>query len=223
MAKCKNCNIEILDETEWCPLCHSILEQNDALENMYPDVRMSQRKLTFFSRIYLFCALLLQAALFWINWLQFEHFEIWWSVITGLVLLYIYVVLHYAILGKTGYKSKIILLSAIAVLSAVAIDLATGYRGWSVDVVLPAGILFMDTVILGLMIYNKRNWQSYIMWQLLMILCSLIPIGLYIAGLERNEYFAFLPMAVSLSIFLGTMIIGDRRARTELKRRFHIN
>lgn len=223
MAKCKNCNIEILDETDCCPLCHSILEHNDELENMYPDVRFSQRKLTFFSRVYLFCAILLQAALFGINWIQFDHFEIWWSVITGLGLLYIYVVLHYAILGKTGYKSKVILLSAIAVLSAVAIDLATGYRGWSVDYVLPTGIIIMDAIILGCMIYNRRNWQSYIMWQILMILCSLIPIGLYIAGLERNEYFAFLPMAVTLAMFLGTMIIGDRRARVELKRRFHIN
>ena len=221
MAKCKNCNIEILDETECCPLCQSILEQNDALENMYPDVLLGQRKLTFFSRIYLFCAILLQSALFTINW--FDDSDIWWSVITGLALLYFYVVLHYAILGKSGYKSKVILLSLIAVLSAVAIDLATGYRGWSVDYVLPGGILIMDATILGLMIYNRRNWQSYIMWQICMVLTSLLPIGLYITGIERNEYLAFLPMAVSLSIFIGTMIIGDRRARTELKRRFHIN
>lgn len=223
MAKCKNCNVEILDETECCPLCHSILEQNDALENMYPDVGFTQRKLTFFSRVYLFCAILLQAALFWVNWLQFDRFEIWWSAITGLGLLYIYVVLHYAILGKSGYKSKVILLSAIAILSAVAIDLVTGYHGWSVDYVLPAGIIFIDVIILGCMTYNRRNWQSYIMWQILMLLCSLIPIGLYIAGLERNESIAFLPMVLTMAMFLGTMIIGDRRARTELKRRFHIH
>ena len=223
MAKCKNCNIEVLDETECCPLCHSILEQTDALENMYPDVRVTQRKLTFVSRVYLFCAILLEAALFCINWKQFDRFEIWWSAITGLGLLYIYVVLHYAILGKSGYKSKAILLSAIAILSAVAIDLVTGYRGWSVDYVLPAGILLMDAMILFCMAYNHRNWQSYLMWQILMLLCSLIPIGLYLAGLERNDYFAFLPMTVTMTIFLGTMIIGDRRARVELKRRFHIN
>jgi len=221
MAKCKNCNIEILDETESCPLCQSILEQNDALENMYPDVLLSQKKLAFFSRIYLFCAILLQAVLFGINW--FDDSEIWWSVITGLALLYFYVVLHYAILGKSGYKSKVVILSLIAVLSAVAIDLATGYRGWSVDYVLPAGIIIMDATILGLMIYNRRNWQSYIMWQIWMILSSFIPIALFLAGIERNEYLAFLPMAVSLALFLGTMIIGDRRARMELKRRFHIN
>ena len=126
MAKCRNCNIEILDETECCPLCQSILEQTDALENMYPDVRFMMKKLTFFSRIYLFCAILLQTVLFFINWLYFDEVEIWWSAISGLVLLYIYVLLRYAILGKSGYKSKVIILSLIAVLSAIAMDLANG-------------------------------------------------------------------------------------------------
>ena len=126
-------------------------------------------------------------------------------------------------IGKSGYKNKVIVLSLIAVLTAVAIDMVTGYRGWSIDYVLPAGILFMDVVIIGCMIYNKRNWQSYMMWQILTMLFSLIPISLYILGLERNEYLAFLPMGASASLFLGTLIIGDRRARTELKRRFHLN
>ena len=221
MAKCKTCNIEILDETECCPLCQSILEQTEDLENMYPDVLFTQRKLALFSRIYLFCALLMQTGLFVVNW--FDETEIWWCAIFGLGLLYVYVVIHYAILGTRGYKSKVVILSLIAVLSAIGIDFATGYRGWSVDYVFPAGILLMDATIIGLMIYNRRNWQSYIMWQISMVLTSLIPIILYLIGLERNELLAFLPMAASLSLFLGTMIIGDRRARMELKRRFHIN
>ena len=223
MAKCKNCNIEILDETVSCPLCRSILQPTVDVENMYPDVRLMMRKFTLTARIYLFVALMLEALLFAVNWITFDETQIWWSAITGLIFLYGFVVLRYAIIGKSGYKGKVILLSLIAVLSAVAIDLVTGYRGWSVDYVLPAGILFMDVVIIGLMIYNKRNWQSYMMWQILTILFSLIPIGLYIKGLERNEYLAFLPMAASAALFLGTLIIGDRRARTELKRRFHLN
>ena len=223
MAKCKNCNIEILDETVSCPLCQSILEPTEELENMYPDVRLLLRKYSLFSRIYLFVSLIAVAALLTVNILTFETYPIWWSAISALVLLYGYVVIRYAVIGKSGYKNKVILLSAIAVLSAIAIDLMTGYRGWSVDYVLPTGILFMDVVIIGCMIYNRRNWQSYMMWQILTVLCSLIPISLYILGLERNEYLAFTPMAASASLFLGTLIIGDRRARTELKRRFHIN
>lgn len=223
MAKCKTCNIEVLDETLVCPLCQSILEQNESLENMYPNVRNMMRGLNLFTRIYLFCALLLQAFLFYLNVAHFEELPIWWSAITGLTLLYIYVVLYYAVLGKTGYKSKVIILSAIAVLSAVAIDLVTGYRGWSIDYVFPSGIILMDAIILFCMIYNRRNWQSYIMWQIFMVLVSLIPIIVHFIGLDRTEYFAFLPMAISLSLFLGTMIIGDRRARMELKRRFHLS
>ena len=223
MAKCKNCNIEVLDETVSCPLCRSILQQTEDVENMYPDVRLMMRKFTLTARIYLFVALVLEALLFTWNLVTFDESQIWWSAITGLILLYGFVVLRYAIIGKTGYKSKVILLSLIAVLSAIGIDLATGYRGWSVDYVLPGGILFMDVVIIGCMIYNKRNWQCYMMWQILTILFSLIPIVLYIKGWERNEYLAFLPMAASAALFLGTLIIGDRRARTELKRRFHLS
>lgn len=223
MAKCKNCNIEVLDETISCPLCQSILEQTDDLENMYPDVRLMMRKFTFTSRVFLFVALVLEVILFIFNLTTFDTYPIWWSAISGLILLYIYLVLRYAVIGKRGYKDKVIVLSMIAVLSAVAIDLVTGYRGWSIDYVMPSGIIFMDIVIIGCMIYNHRNWQSYMMWQIFTMLCSMIPIILYILGLERNEYLAFLPMGCSAALFFGTLIIGDRRARTELKRRFHIN
>ena len=53
MSRCKNCNIEVLDETERCPLCGSVLEQTVEVENMYPDVRIRSRKLVFISKIYL--------------------------------------------------------------------------------------------------------------------------------------------------------------------------
>ena len=41
-------------------------------------------------------------------------------------------------------------------------------------------------------------------------------------GLEKNIQMAFLPLVVSSFLFLGTMMIGGRRALLELKRRFHI-
>ena len=220
MAKCRKCNIEVLDEAVACPLCMSILEPTDEVENMYPDVRIRMRRLTLACNIYLFLAICLEGALIYINWIA--DTKIWWSVISGVALLYAYLVLRYAVLGKSGYKSKIITLTILAVLSAVAVDMVSGFHGWSVDYVLPAGIVMVDIVILFLMYFNRRNWQSYMMWQIFMVLCSLIPAGLFIAGLERNHYLAFTPLVLSGAIFLGTLIIGDRRARTELYRRFHI-
>ena len=221
MSKCLNCKIDILDETERCPLCHSILKQTEELENMYPEVRYRFRRMDFISRLYLFIAILVEAALIGINIMNFDG--IWWFIITGLVLLYGYIVLRYAVIGKSGYRSKTLILIILFIFSAIIIDYVSGYKGWALDYLMPLAIISTDIALIILMIYNRQNWQSYICLQLLMVLCSLIPIGLYILGLEKQLNFAILPMAVSASLFLGTIILGDRRARTELKRRFHVN
>lgn len=220
MSKCRNCNVEILDETEFCPLCHSVLERTEELENMYPDARLKTQKLNFVTRLYLFCALVVEFILIVIDF-NGEN-QVHWSILVGLGLLYVYTVLRYALLGKSGYRAKTIVLVLLAVLLTVAVDFVTGYRGWSVDYVASGGILGMDLIIIVLMICNRRNWQSYLMWQIAMILFSLIPAALYLLGLEHNFVMAFLPVIVSVFLLIGTLMIGGRRASQELYRRFHI-
>ena len=220
MSRCKQCNVEILDETERCPLCHSVLEKTVEVENMYPNVRTMTRRLALLSRIYLFVAILVEALLIYLN--VISDSEMFWSAIPGLAMLYGYLVLRYAILGKSGYKGKIIVLTLIAILMVVAIDFVVGYRGWSVNYALPSAILLVDAGILILMCINRRNWQSYMMWQIFMILCSVVPLVLYAVGIVTAPLLALLAFAFSTALFLGTLIIGDRRARTELRRRFHV-
>ena len=220
MSRFKQCNVEILDETERCPLCHSVLEKTVEVENMYPNVRTMTRRLALLSRIYLFVAILVEALLIYLNVLSDS--EMFWSAIPGLAMLYGYLVLRYAILGKSGYKGKTIVLTLIAILMVVAIDFVVGYRGWSVNYALPSAILLVDVGILILMCINRRNWQSYMMWQIFMILCSVVPLVLYAVGIVTAPLLALLAFAFSTALFLGTLIIGDRRARTELRRRFHV-
>ena len=221
MSKCRNCRIEILDNTDRCPLCHSALEKSPVPESMYPDVISPARKLALASRIYL-CAIVLESLLVGLNVIILKH-EFLWSVFPGIALLYVYLLLRYALLGKNGYRGKAFMLTLTAVLMAVAADFATGYRGWSVDYVLSSSIIGIDVAIIILMIYNRRNWQSYVMWQILMILLSMIPAVLYVIGIENNANMAFLPAVISVFLFLGTLMIGGRRAWQEVYRRFHIN
>lgn len=220
MSICKKCNLEILDETERCPLCNSVLEQTVEVEDMYPNVRVMARKLMLISRIYLFCAIITEVLLVYIN--VVTDSEIWWSAISGLSFLYVYMLIRFAILGKSGYQSKVTLLSLIAVLMLVAIDFLYGYRGWSINYALPVIILLVDMSILILMILNRRNWQSYMMWQLFMILCSVVSLVFSVIGIATRPFMGELAFAASVLLFVGTVIIGDRRAHTELKRRFHV-
>lgn len=220
MSRCRNCNIEVLDETVRCPLCGSVLEYTEEMENMYPNVKIKARKMVLISRIYLFCAILSEAVLWYVN--ATVNPEIWWSVIAGLGMLYLYLLLRFAILGQSGYREKTVVLTAIAVLVMVAVDMVTGYRGWFVNYVLPAGIMLMDAGIIVCMVINRRNWQSYLMWQMVMILCSIVPLILAAAGIVTAPFLSNLAFACSLFLFLGSVIIGERRARVELRRRFHV-
>lgn len=220
MSKCIRCQVEILDETERCPLCDSVLEKTVEVENMYPDVRIKSRKMSLISRIYLFCAILAEAVLIYLN-VVLES-QIWWCVITGLSLLYVYLVMRFAIIGKSGYKAKVTVLMMIGLSMVIIIDFVAGYNGWSVNYVLPAGILLVDAGIVVLMIVNIKSWQSYLVWQIFMILCSLVPFILYLLKIVTKPGLTVIAMGCSFFLFLGTVIIGDRRARVELKRRFHI-
>ncbi|MCI8313671.1 MAG: zinc ribbon domain-containing protein [Lachnospiraceae bacterium] len=220
MSKCRQCNIEVLDETQRCPLCGSVLEPTVEVENMYPNIRLKSRKLVFISRLYLFCAIAVE--IFLINLCMLSEVQSLVYIISGLVLFFGYIVIRYAILGTSGYIAKTVVLTIIAVIMLVAIDFSVGYNGWSVNYAFPAGILLIDVGTLVLMAVNNKNWQSYLMLQIFMVLCSIVAIILNLVHIVTNPIVSIVALNVSVILLLGTIIIGGRRARVELKRRFHI-
>lgn len=221
MSKCRNCKIEILDNTSVCPLCHCVLEQ-DGTEPMerYPNVGMREKKFALIVRIYTFLAVAVEALLIFINYNNRE--SVWWSAITAGVFLYIYLVMKIGIQNDSGYRSKMILLTVITVGLVYLIDRVVGYQGWSLNYVLPAGVIMLNVAILLLMIMNWRNWPSYLLFQLFCIICSLLPIFLWKKGYITKPFLSEIALVISIFLFLGTFIIGGGKARAELKRRFHV-
>ena len=159
MRKCRNCKVEILDATAVCPLCNSVLEVSGEGEGGtgYPDVKAAVRKLSFIVRLYSFLAIVSEAALVTINYLYFHG--IWWSAITGICILYFYVTLKYSLQKNKGYQAVLLVQVIGAVLLVIAADNIAGYRGWSVNYVLPGAILLLNGTIATLMVINASNWQ----------------------------------------------------------------
>lgn len=220
MSRCIQCNIEVLDEAQHCPLCQSALEHTIEVENMYPDIRMRTRKLVMISRIYLFLTIVAEIVLvnvsFFFDWSSIVY------LINGMVFFYGYMVIRYAILGKSGYIAKTVVLTALALAMLVAADFVVGYNGWSVNYVLPSGILLIDAGVILMMVINRKNWQSYMMLEIFMVLCGGVMLLLYLFDIVTSPIMSAVAFNVSVILFLGTVIIGGRRARVELKRRFHI-
>ena len=203
MNKCKKCNVVILDDTDRCPLCKHVLESDGIPgESRYPDAIATARKFRFVENLVLFISIVAECLLIAINF-QVDR-EVAWSLVIGIILLYGNVVLRMAILGKSGYLAKTVCLVLLAI------------------VMLPGGIIAIDLALFILILINRRNWQSYMMSELLTILLSIVPVVLLQMRIIHFPYLAWGSLGVSVFLFLGTLILGDQRARTELKRRFHI-
>ncbi len=227
MRICRTCHVTIKDQTLVCPLCHSVLEtdretpeEKEYVPGMYPDVKDVSRMLNFVVKLYLFLSIVVEAGLIAINAVFYSG--MWWSLICGVGILYFYITLRYSIQKRTGYK-RIILRQIIGgVLLTVAIDVIVGYRGWSVNYVVPSAILLIDLAIIILMLVNIQYWQSYILLQILTMLLSLVALIFWWTGIINHPAVTIVAAAVSAVLFVGTLIFGDRRAKNELKRRFHV-
>ena len=221
MNRCQKCHVVILDDTDRCPLCQHVL-QNDGnrQENSYPNAIAVTKRFRFLENLFLFLSIMAETLLLVINYNTNPLLP--WSLVVGIILLYLNTVLRMTLVGKSSLVFKILSLILLAVIMLPVIDYLTGYRGWSLDYVLPSGILVLDLVLFILILINRRGWQSYMMAELVTVLLSVVPIILRVTGIIQFPYLVWIAFAASVFLFLGTLILGDRRARTELKRRFHI-
>ena len=221
MSKCKQCGVFVRDDTGVCPLCKCVLDTDGEAENKYPDIWAKNHVMKLIIRIYLFVAIVTESLLIALNYIYFNG--LYWSVIVGVVLAYIYLTLAYTVsYSRSGYRMKIIVGVAGGILLLYVIDHVLGNNGWSINYAFPAALLATDVAVLFLIIFNRRNWQSYLSFQIVMIIFSLIPVIFSLIGYMTVPSMAYLALAVAVFLFLGTVIIGGKRATTELKRRFHI-
>lgn len=214
------CKVEISDDSRVCPLCRSVLADGEPGEASYPDARIITRKLKLFTNILLFGVIVACAVTGYINYRTYDG--VWWSVIVGAGLCYLFLIIRMDILGSKGYIFKTVLTMLTGICYIILIDYVAGYRGWSVNFVVPGVIMLMDVGVIVLMIVNLRNWQSYLLFQIFLILCSLIPLILIAVHVVTAPGLSELAFGCTVLLFIGTLIIGDRRARIELKRRFHV-
>ena len=234
MAKCRQCNVTISDNTTVCPLCQCVLEvgNGDAGAgrkakvkvqpqlNEYPDVWLKQQKITHICNLILVGVILAGVALAVVNF-AFSR-ESWWSLIPITAMAYVYIVFRLMFISRKGYRWKTFVPLVLALILMLVIDIETGFYGWSLNYVFPSGILVTDLIVVILMLTNLKNWQSYIIMEIVTVAVSLIPMILWVAGVITSPLLSVIALAVSASLFVAALILGDRTARGELKRRFHI-
>lgn len=220
MTKCTQCNIYLRDNSQVCPLCRCVVTADTNAADSYPDIRLYDRRLKRIANICLFGLIMASVVLLILNYVFFHG--LFWSLIPVGAMCYGYLLIRYVLLSSHGYRPKALIWSLATILLVILIDMVTGLHRWSLNYVFPCVLIGVDGMIVALMVINRRNWQSYILLQLGMILIGLIPLLFWHWGWITKPLLSIIAMGISTFLFLGTLIIGDRPARVELRRRFHI-
>ena len=221
MSKCKICKVEILDKTDKCPLCNHVLEwDGNEKENLYPNARIARKKYQMLENVFLFTSIALWVVLLIIDYTTNPKYM--WSFTVALVIIYANVLLRLTILGKSSYMAKIIWTIIIGMGFLIEADILNGNRGWGVNFAIPTAVLLWDIALIILMLFiNRRSWHSYLIDQLTALVACGVMLILMLLDIITFQYYAFGVQVFTVLMFLGTVIIGDRKAREELKRRFH--
>jgi len=221
MKTCKRCKVYVQDDSNICPLCRTVLTNSDGevQDKEYPTIEVSVHKYNILKRIFLFVSILSTAASVITNYLTYRG--VIWSAITIAAIIYLWVIMTYSIKRNRNIASQILVQVLCVAILSVIMDNAIGYVGWSVNHVIPEIVILANVSVLILVFVNRMYWNTYVINQIVIAICGLIPGVLFLCGVIKVPLPTIIATATSIIVLIVMMIFGDKTIKSELKRRFH--
>lgn len=221
MQVCKKCNVSIRNKSNKCPLCQGTLSGNpDSEQKAFPDltytVSVPRRMLSWAA----FGSVVVFAICVTINLIL--PLGGWWSlfVLAGLASLW----LSFALMikeRKNLLKGMLWLVAAISLFSFIW-DYFTGFRGWSIDYVIP--ILCSCEMVAMVLVakIRKLQIQDNIMYLIIACIFGIFTFVLLMIGAVK----VIIPSAICFGasiIFLASLLFFEGKTFiAEIQRRLHL-
>lgn len=218
MLYCENCKVSITGNHKKCPLCQGDVIGEPSKSNTFPIIREEKQLINLILKITALVTIAIGVICVLIN----IGFGGKWSIyviagiVTGWIVIWITVKMH----GNIT-KNSIWLTIIISILSFVW-DISTGYRGWSIDYVLPLICCFAMIEMFIVANIKKLKIEDYIVYLIIDILFGIIPLILLLLDVVNVVYPSLICVAESI-ISLAILILFEGKAlKAEIVRRMHL-
>jgi len=221
MYYCEKCGVRVIGSPPCCPLCQGPLAgEAEPDGDAYPDIPFAPTPHQLLVRLLVLATVIAGVGCAAVLLCLPEYGVAALSGIAGLASGWLTVGIAVKKRGKPlkAVFWQVCLLSILA----LAWDHGTGFRGWSLDFVLP--ILYTCTMLAMALIARllRLRASDYLLYLIMNILLGLVPLVLLLCGALRVAYPAVICAAVSV-IFLTVLILFEGRAlKDELLRRLHL-
>lgn len=219
MKYCEKCRVDVRGQDELCPLCQCPLKGSGEAE-VFPVIAPEKKKFLLFFKILTLacvaCAILSIA----LNLMITDRYT--WSIKAVFGIFCFWLMLHLAINKRHKIIKNIGFEAVLAAVLSVVWDFVTGYRGWSVDFVIPlvciAAIIAFGVIGMTL----KLPYGDYIFYELAAGVLGLIPYILYLLNKVTVIYPSLICSALSLVLLAYLLLFCRKTIWVEVNKRFHV-
>ncbi len=186
---------------------------------IYPK-KLSSKKGDLIFKIFLISSFVLGILLFIINKLTTP--DIPWATLTNAGIIYIWITVFYSIKKNTNIAGHV-LIQAIAIsLLTIFIDYKLGFEKWSINIAIPIIIIIANITMLILTIVSYKKYIKYAIYQLIIVLFSMIPVILIGENILENKVLSIVASSISISNLILTLILSAKDVKEAVIRKFHI-
>ena len=188
----------------------------------YPEIKEQFRRKRRILAAVLFFVIMVESILVLINVFTYETVHYPWSVLIGGILLFSFLCLWNVFRTRVGHIAKIYTQMGLFLLLLLFLDKMLNKHGVFIGYGLPILIDCFLGVILFCMIVNRAHYENYVLLQFFMVVFSGITLLLMVTGVLKNQKLISTSLVAAALFFLGTVMLGHRKVRQELKRKFHV-
>ncbi len=220
MLYCRHCKVNIAGRRIHCPLCGGDLTGEADISDVYPDIpnklSYSKRAMQIISASALVASvicvavnLLIPTKIFWALFAVFGLFCGWlWAMI--------------GIAKKSVVINNIVWQLVLISLCALLWDCFTGWRGWSVDFVLPCVCFGAMLAIIVLSRVMHIPGKGYTFNLIVCAVIGLIPLILLLTGVLHIIIPSIICTASSLIVIILLFIFRWRTTCREIQKKLHL-
>ena len=229
MKNCEKCGVYVRGGFERCPLCKNTLTKTAAKEDgmdkteqyeTFPFIPLVRQQHNLLYRIF---ELLTAAAVIGSAAVNFMlPGSGFWSLFVAGGAACLWIGTAVAIRKRNNILKNVTYQATMASVFAVLWDVFTGWRGWSVDFVIPIAFVCAMSATAILARVLKLRTGTYIIYFFLLMIYGIIPAIFLASGLCRIVYPSLICVACSLFSFAALLIFEGGNMIEELKRRLHL-
>lgn len=186
---------------------------------IYPE-KVKAKKSDKIIKIVMSLSIVIAFLLLLINKLTTPHIP--WAALTNAGILYSWVIVIYSIKKNVNIAGHVLLqLIALSALT-VYIDFLFGKKGWSVNIAIPIMIMIANLTMLVLTIVSYKKYMKYAIYQLMIVLFSMIPVILVTERIVQDKTLSVIASGISVFNFVLCLVLCAREVKEVVVRKFHM-